>query len=300
MTYGLPYKGSKSKLAARIAELLPPAHTLVDIFCGGCAVAHAAALSGKFKHIVINDTEKTPQLFIDAVHGKYQNESRWISREDFFRLKDSDPYVRFCWSFGNNGRDYLYSKVIEPYKKALHFAIVYNDFSPLNELDPEAATRTSNALRNVKGTTQRRLALKHLPMLIPNMHPNSRLQSLESLERLERLQSLQSLPYDMFAPSNLDYRSVHIPENSVIYADPPYANTDHYGNSVFDSDSFWDWARNSSQPILISEYHAPDDFITVARLKRVSTLSATNNAAAAPEHLYTTPRFAHLFSGTLF
>ena len=59
-------------------------------------------------------------LFKDAIDGKYENESRWISREDFYRLKDSDPFVRIVWSFGNNGCNYLYSREIEPYKKAVH------------------------------------------------------------------------------------------------------------------------------------------------------------------------------------
>lgn len=52
-----------------------------------------------------------------------------VGIEDFSRLKDSEPYVRYCWSFGNNGRDYLYSKEIEPYKKAWHYAIYFHDYS---------------------------------------------------------------------------------------------------------------------------------------------------------------------------
>lgn len=118
--YGLPYQGSKSKLAERIVALLPPATHLCDIFAGGCAITHAALLSGKFKEIHANDISDSVTLFEDALNGKYKNESRWISREDFFRLKDSDPYVRIVWSFGNNQRDYLYSREIEPYKKAVH------------------------------------------------------------------------------------------------------------------------------------------------------------------------------------
>lgn len=118
--YGLPYRGSKSKLAERIVALLPPATHLYDVFAGGCAITHAAQLSGKFKEIHANDITDSVTLFEDALNGKYENESRWISREDFFRLKDSDPYVRIVWSFGNNQRDYLYSREIEPYKKAVH------------------------------------------------------------------------------------------------------------------------------------------------------------------------------------
>lgn len=118
--YGLPYQGSKSKLAERIVALLPPATHLYDVFAGGCAITHAALESGKYQHVYANDITDSVKLFEDALNGKYENESRWISREDFYRLKDSGPYVRIVWSFGNNQRDYLYSREIEPYKKAVH------------------------------------------------------------------------------------------------------------------------------------------------------------------------------------
>ena len=135
MKYGLPYKGSKNKLAERIVSLLPKRTHLIDLFCGGCAVSHAALLRNKYEHIHINDINwMCPTLFIDALNGKYQNETRWISREDFFRLKDTDPYVAVVWSFGNNLRDYLYSKEIEPLKKAIHYAIFFRDYSLGKEL----------------------------------------------------------------------------------------------------------------------------------------------------------------------
>ena len=130
MKYGLPYKGSKNKLAERIVRLLPRRTNLVDLFCGGCAVSHAALLMGKFKHIYINDINwMCPTLFMDALQGKYANDTRWISREDFLRLRDTDPYVAMVWSFGNNMRNYLYSKEIEPLKKAIHYALFFSDYS---------------------------------------------------------------------------------------------------------------------------------------------------------------------------
>lgn len=114
MKYGLPYKGSKNKLALRINQLLPKADHLIDLFCGGCAVTHAALMMDKFQHIHINDVDWRPvQLFTDSLAGKYENEDRWISREDFFRLKDVDPYVAIVWSFGNDMRTYMYGREIE-------------------------------------------------------------------------------------------------------------------------------------------------------------------------------------------
>lgn len=120
--YGIPYQGSKNAIAAHIvAEFLTPSACLVDIFAGGCAVTHAALEAGWHK-VIANDISDAPELFAAAARGEYKNEKRWISREDFARLKDSDLYVRYCWSFGNNARNYMYSVEIEPWKKALHYA----------------------------------------------------------------------------------------------------------------------------------------------------------------------------------
>lgn len=122
-------------MAERIVKLLPQRKHLYDLFCGGCAVSHAALLMGKYEHIHINDFNwMCPTLFMDALAGKYDNETRWISREDFQRLKDTDPYVAVVWSFGNNLRDYMYSREIEPLKRAIHYAIFFNDYEPGIEL----------------------------------------------------------------------------------------------------------------------------------------------------------------------
>ena len=135
MKYGLPYKGSKNKLALRINQLLPKADHLIDLFCGGCAVTHAALMMDKFQHIHINDVDWRPvQLFIDSLAGKYENENRWISREDFFRLKDVDPYVAIVWSFGNDMRTYMYGREIEEIKRSLHYAIYFGDYTPAKAL----------------------------------------------------------------------------------------------------------------------------------------------------------------------
>ena len=135
MNYGLPYKGSKNKLATRIVDLLPRKKHFYDLFCGGCAVTHAAMLSHKWDDFTINDLNwQCPTLFVDALNGKYKDDTRWISREDFFRLKDTDPYVAFVWSFGNNLRDYIYSREIEPLKKAIHYALYFGDYSFAKEL----------------------------------------------------------------------------------------------------------------------------------------------------------------------
>lgn len=157
MKYGLPYKGSKNKLAERIVRLLPKRTHLIDLFCGGCAVSHAALLMGKYEHIHINDINwMCPTLFIDALNGKYNDENRWISREDFFRLKDTDPYVAVVWSFGNNLHTYLYSKEIEPLEKAIHYAMFFSDYSLGKELGHDLSF-----IDPIQDLQKRYLAVKH-------------------------------------------------------------------------------------------------------------------------------------------
>lgn len=131
--------GSKNKIAKWIVDLLPSGKRFVDLFAGGCAVTHCAMLSGKWENFVVNDICDAPKLFIDAINGKYNNEKRWISRERFFELKDSDPYVRYVWSFGCRGDCYIYGADIEPHKRAAHYAVMYGDFNELNVLHPEIA-----------------------------------------------------------------------------------------------------------------------------------------------------------------
>lgn len=262
----MPYMGSKNKLAERIVSLLPRAEHLYDVFCGGCAIAHCAALSGKWGHIHINDISDMPQLFMDAIAGKYRDERRWISREDFFALKDSDPYVRSCWSFGNNGQDYLYSREIEPYKRAVWMMLTADSVREHRQAYREVVRQLVPLIKGktakVRGDNQR----------------------LESLQRLERLQSLESLTYSVG-----DYRDVEIPDGSVIYADIPYRTStqkDDYGVR-FDHEAFYDWCEAQTQPLFISEYSMPEDrFVCVAQWDVVCNKSATNNSLRRVEKLW--------------
>ena len=120
-----------------------------DMFAGGCSVTHGAMLSGKFETFTANDISDYPAVFLEAVAGKFRNEKRWISREDFYTLKDSDPYIRYCWSFGNNGDGYLYSKEVEPWKKALHYARVFGDLSLMEQFGIKTDGTRADIKRNM-------------------------------------------------------------------------------------------------------------------------------------------------------
>ena len=137
-TFGLGYQGSKNRIAKDIIGVLPGGERFVDLFAGGCSMTHCAMVSGKYNRFLANDIDgRIPQTFKDAIDGKYADERRWISRDEFFKLKDSDMYARLCFSFGNNQKDYMYSTSIEPYKKACHYAIVFDEWDEFKRLCPE-------------------------------------------------------------------------------------------------------------------------------------------------------------------
>lgn len=71
MNYGLPYKGSKEKIADRILDLMPSAGKFYDLFAGGMAVTHAAMLRNKFGKVICNDINgEMMTFFVEASEDK--------------------------------------------------------------------------------------------------------------------------------------------------------------------------------------------------------------------------------------
>lgn len=268
--YGIGYQGSKNTIAKKIISLLPSAENFYDLFCGGCSITEVAMLSKKWKNIYFNDIQKElPELFINAIRGKYKDEKRWISREDFEKLKDTDVYVRLCWSFGNNSKGYLYNKEIEPYKKAYWFAVMYDDFSLFRELGIN--------IPKLSGKTYKEKRLNIHRWIVKNIKEKNGDRD-QALERLERLQNLY--------PSGESYENIEIKENSVVYCDIPYENTAGYGNS-FNHKKFYDWACNQKELVVISSYYISDDrFIRVVNLNKRANFSQGGASKKVPEGLF--------------
>lgn len=79
--------------------------------------------------------------------------------------------------------------------------------------------------------------------------------------------------------SVLDYEEVAIPEDSVIYCDIPYEDTNVYNKAEgFDYERFYQWCERQTQPVFISSYQMPEDrFDCIEEFTHRSTLSATAN-----------------------
>ena len=267
--YGVPYQGNKSRIADIIINVLPEGKRLVDLFGGGGAITHCGMLSGKWESFLYNDiNEMITGLFIDAIYGKYANERRVITREEFNDLKNTDAYVKYIWSFGNNGLAYLWGKDTEDIKCTAAHALMDETL------------------------TERRLAYMHFVQMLKKnlsdyrLEPVERLQSLEQLQGLQQLEALQRLEV-----CNISYEDYKHESGDVVYCDVPYEQTnkgkcDDYGID-FDSLKFYEWVKSRDYQVFFSSYEISDDSFYKLKIKSVmSLIGATTNGKFVDEYLY--------------
>jgi len=254
--YGIPYMGSKRKLAGKIVDFIESRHSVgkvYDLFGGGGAVSFEFLSRGW--DVTYNDldtavVELLRKIQKDGVDSSFY---RWISREDFHRLKGgSDWYagvVRTCWSFGNNAENgYLFSVRNEEMKELLHRAIVDLDMGARDVFHSRYGVFIPDSCFNFEGIHDRRIAVMRVVK-------GGRLESVEQLQQLERLQQLEQLErlqqLERLEILNMDYRDV--PISGIIYCDPPYAGTRRYGCGM-DYGEFVSWVKGCKYPVYVSGY----------------------------------------------
>lgn len=270
--YGMPYQGSKSRIAEWVVDIMPPSHTLVDLFAGGCAITHCALLSGKWGRIIANDITDTVEVFQQAINGELDGYATVPTREEFLANKDTDTLLAILYSFGNDKTTYLWAPEIEAFKRPASLMVSA----------PSMAERRKwyrsfcKALLDYLGGTEK---------------PN-RIWELEGLERIEGLQGLRGASGDcVLVPSSVDYRLVDIPEGATVYADPPYrgtANSARYG--AFDFDAFDAWLNGVDFPVFVSEFDAPEGCVEIARTEKMTSMAATGSSTVV-EKIYVQERF---------
>ena len=289
--YGLPYMGSKNKLAEEIVNFLPQKKVLVDLFGGGGAISICASQSGKYEKIIYNELNSLiSETFRKALNGDYENERRWVSREEFEKLKKIDGYVAICFSFSNNCSTYMYSPKIEPYKRAYHYAIVFDDFGPFNELfDDETTEKIKKSVECITDLKERRIKFQRtLGDYILSLERCEQLETKERFDILKHTMSVKNetrgsgaaayhiecqekfdLKNDVIEVFNKDYADVELPspEECVIYCDIPYEKTALYTTGSFDYERFYKWCQEKTSEgyqIYVSSYELPEDlFVSV-------------------------------------
>lgn len=259
MRYGLPYMGSKNQIAEEIIKYLPSGKRLVDLFGGGGAISHCASLSYKWDSVLYNEINPLVfKAFKMAINGEFENENRWICREDFFKLRETDPYAAFCFSFSNNLTDYAYAKELEPIKKALHYSMVFGDDSLLKKIKIDPRKRKEH-LENY-----------------------ARLQSMRALDRMKDLSGCE------VELSNDTYLNYVYKEGDVVYCDPPYEDTWCGSYGGFNNEEFYKWVESREYTVYFSSYEMPklnEQFKKVwERDKRVT--AGLDNAMVKRECIY--------------
>lgn len=279
--WGISYQGSKTKLVEKIARFFPNADHFYDLFGGGFSVSHYMIEMRKksYKHFHYNELRLGMcELIQDAINGKYNYDvfkPEWIDRERFMREKESNPYIKILWSFGNDGKSYIFGKDIESDKKSMHMAVVFDEFD-----DFMFKTFGINKWPNKLTITGKRLYLRRLIGQRVELERLQQLERLEQLQQLERLQQLEQLHF-----TNKDYKDVLIHNNSIIYCDIPYFGTVDYG-STFSHKEFFDWADSQSNPVFISEYNINDKRFTVIKEFSHRTSFASGKNDPVVEKLY--------------
>lgn len=263
--YGIPYLGSKTKIAPNIIDFLPKGERFVDLFGGGFAMSHCARLSGKYKTILYNDYNPLlVPLIRDALDGKYNYnvfKPKFITRSEFEEKKTTDGYVRYIWSFGNQGESYMFSEELEPLKHEAHDFVVFG--TPTKHFKHIERYVTS------KDIHERRLQFCGTCKKIVKRF------DLEQLERLERHIEMSCKSY-----SEYEYQ-----DGDIVYCDPPYEGTEDYG-TTFDHQAFYEWVATRPYKVWFSSYQGVKGFKLVWA-KRLRSSYGEGNKSVNYECVYT-------------
>lgn len=286
---GVPYQGSKNQIGRDIIGVLPRGKRFVDLFAGGCAMTHAAMISGKYDKFLANDLHGFGvRLFISAIKGECNGRwKEWVSREEFHAKRDTDPLISLCWSFGNNMSQYVYGANIEEAKRIEHIRATEIGYDEWRKSRP----------RENKGENFRQLAA---------LESLSRVQALERLQALERVQASERLHSDFGKYTDFKYE-----DGDVVYCDPPYACVSEEcggyrfmkrAKMTFDNDAFWEWVNAQPFPIFVSEYSAPSGFNAIWSKEKIGLFGKTKDGKfhKRTESVYVADRYADRFQTDLF
>lgn len=278
--YGLPYKGSKSRIADWVVSALPENETLVDLFAGGCAVTHCAMLSGKFKRVIANDISDAPEVFADAVNGKIDISWFPLTREQF--KVSTDTLSRLVYSYGNDQRSYIYGAEREGVciaaERMMYGATVADRYAAY-----KVFIRALSSHLQCGGKVGRNVSE------LQGVEKVNRLQAVEWVTRVQDIRG--ACRAAELETSRCDYRDFDVPANATVYADPPYKGTtiSQYGGG-FDYDAFEDWLAEVDFPVFVSEYTCPKGCVEIAKRDSIS-LADHSNSKRVVERLFVQERF---------
>lgn len=255
---GLPYVGSKKKISKKIVQIIKDNFgtdkRIYDIFGGGGSITAECLLQGL--EVNYNDINKNvTDMFTKVIESDRDYlKTLIISREEFYEIKEkeikivTDNLKLLINSFGNNGKNYLYSKQHSELKYNLAKEIIekHDVFSGYKQTETYKTnvTNQNNDFADFKDKPEKGRILQQL----------GQLQQLQKLQQLKQLKQPQV--------TNLSYKEFSYVKNAILYLDPPYENlTAYWYGESFDSQAFYDWAYGMANDnvVIISSYEISDE-----------------------------------------
>lgn len=122
--------GSKSKIALEIIAFLPKGKRLVDLFGGGMAITECGMYSKKWDKYLYNELNPlVVDLVKRAINGDFDcNKFKpvFITSEEFEKKKNKDGYIKYIWSFSNQGKSYMFGKNVYKIKEQGHNYCIFD------------------------------------------------------------------------------------------------------------------------------------------------------------------------------
>jgi site-specific DNA-adenine methylase len=266
---GIPYMGSKRKLSKHIIDYIlihnPNVKYIYDLFGGGGAISFEALQRKQIKQVFYNELNTGVVELLKHIknNGITPKMYRWVSRDEFNECKTNNDwcggFLKTCWSFGNNQKNYLFGKEIEETKRLGHEVVVNNCNDSLLKLIEITGVEIPCNIHYLKDIHEKR---KYLTRIFKH-------------EKRFELQQLEQLLI-----SNKSFNEVQIttPINeTIIYLDPPYLGTHKYQKNDDNLHSkINDYIKNSPYKIYLSSYEW-NGLAVVKEFSHRSTLSATAN-----------------------
>lgn len=203
-------RNNEKKIVEIIKQNFGTDKPIYDIFGGGGAITAECILNGLEVHY--NDLDKD---ITNAFERVISQDHEWIktliiSRQEFLEIKakeskTTDDFLKLLVnSFGNNKKNYMYSKEISDLKYNLAKEIIekHDVFSGYKQTE-----------------TYKRSIEKHEQL--------QQLQRLQQLQQLGQLQQLEQL--NEIKATNKSYHDFSEVSGAILYLDPPYEGTSHEG-----------------------------------------------------------------------
>lgn len=292
---GLPYIGSKKKIAKKLIEIIKQNFgtdkTIYDLFGGGGAITLECKLQGL--DVVYNDLDPIPGQMIQKILSEDREFLKTLicSREEFFQIRDKedksiDDHLKLLVnSFGNDCKSYLYSKKHSDIKYKLSKEIVEKHDCFYGYKQTETFKEFIKDEEDLKYLDWKNREEKHQGFSVIQ-----RLQQLQQLQQLKQLENIQDIKVNKEIEFyNKDYKDFSDVKNSIIYLDLPYKKTKKaYKHNNLNYEDFYRWCEDMSKEniVLISGYNMPDDFEVVYEFRKANSTMQGGHHESKYEKLF--------------